>query len=141
MNKPVYAKCLVCAKYDQEYVNRRSNGGKTSPTIHGCGSESCSVGMEFQEFKPKPCCATKAALEGSAKTSTHYQVGTKQPIEIMQEIMTPEEFQGFCRGNVIKYSLRLGHKDAAVKEAAKIEQYSKWLRMSLEGKTINPMED
>lgn len=85
--------------------------------------------------------ATKAALEGSAKTSTHYQVGTKQPIEIMQEIMTPEEFQGFCRGNVIKYSLRLGHKDAPVKEVAKIEQYAKWLRMSLEGKTIKPMED
>ena len=148
MNKPVYAKCLVCAKYDQEYVNRRSNE-RTSPTLHGCGSESCSVGMKFQEFKPKPCCSakaelegsTKVALEGSAKTSTHYQVGTKQPIEIMQEIMTPEEFQGFCRGNVIKYSLRLGHKDAPVKEAAKIEQYSKWLRMSLEGKTINPMED
>lgn len=149
MNKPVYAKCLVCAKYNQEYVNRRSNDENTSPTLHGCGSESCSAGMEFQEFKPKPCCSakaelegsTKVALEGSAKTSTHYQVGSKQPIEIMQEIMTPEEFQGFCRGNVIKYSLRLGHKDAAVKEAAKIEQYSKWLRMSLEGKTIKPMED
>ena len=85
--------------------------------------------------------ATKAALEGSAKTSSHYQVGTKQPIEIMQEVMTPEEFQGFLRGNVIKYSLRLGHKDAAVKEAAKIEQYAKWLRMALEGNTIKPMED
>ena len=135
MNKPVYAKCLVCAKYNQEYVDMRSNGENTSPTLHGCGNVSCSADMEFQEFKPK------AELEGSAKTSTHYQVGTKQPIEIMQEIMTPEEFQGFCRGNVIKYSLRLGHKDAPVKEAAKIEQYSKWLRMSLEGKTINPMED
>ena len=79
--------------------------------------------------------------DGTAAGASHYQVGDKQPIEIMQEIMTPEEFQGFCRGNVIKYSLRLGHKDAAVKEAAKIEQYSKWLRMSLEGKTIKPMED
>ena len=141
MNKPVYTKCLECAKYNQEHVNRRSNWVNTSPTLHGCGSELCSAGMEFQEFKPKPCCSAKAELEGSAKTSTHYQVGSKQPIEIMQEIMTPEEFQGFCRGNVIKYSLRLGHKDAAVKEAAKIEQYSKWLRMSLEGKTIKPMED
>ena len=143
MNRPVYAKCLVCAKYNQEYVNRRSNEEYPSSTLHGCGSESCSAGMKFQEFKPKEELegSTKAALEGSAKTSTHYQVGTKQPIEIMQEIMTPEEFQGFCRGNVIKYSLRLGHKDAPVKEAAKIEQYSKWLRMSLEGKTINPMED
>lgn len=157
MNKPVYAKCMVCANYNQEYVNRRSNEEYPSSTLHGCGSELCSAAMKFQEFEPKPCCSTKAelegstkaalegsakaALEGSAKTSTHYQVGTKQPIEIMQEIMTPEEFQGFCRGNVIKYSLRLGHKDAPVKEAAKIEQYSKWLRMSLEGKTINPMED
>lgn len=76
--------------------------------------------------------------EGSAKTSTHYQVGSKQPIEIMQEVMSPEEFQGFLRGNVIKYALRLGHKDKAVKEAAKIEQYAKWLREALEGKQIDP---
>lgn len=77
-------------------------------------------------------------IVGSAKTSTHYQVGSKQPIEIMQEVMSPEEFQGFCRGNVIKYALRLGHKDDPVKEAGKIEQYAKWLRMALEGKTIDP---
>lgn len=75
---------------------------------------------------------------GSAATSKHYQVGSKQPIEIMQEVMSHEEFQGFLRGNVIKYALRLGHKDKAVKEAAKIEQYAKWLREALEGKTIDP---
>lgn len=76
--------------------------------------------------------------EGSAKTSSHYQVASKQPIEIMQEVMSPEAFQGFCRGNVIKYTLRLGHKNEPLKEAAKIEQYAKWLRESLEGKQIDP---
>ena len=141
MDKPVYDKCVQCVKYNANYVHIKSNEGFTNKTLHGCSSKGCSIGGGFQEFARLPEAATKAALEGSAKTSSHYQVGTKQPIEIMQEVMTPDEFRGFLRGNVIKYSLRLGHKDAAVKEAAKIEQYAKWLRMALEGKTIKPMED
>lgn len=55
-------------------------------------------------------------------------------------VLTPEEFRGFLKGNILKYSVRCGHKDAPLKEAAKIEQYSKWLRMAYEGKTIKPME-
>jgi len=76
--------------------------------------------------------------EGSAKTSSHYQVGTKQPIEVMQDVMTREELIGFLRGNVIKYALRLGHKDEAKKEAGKVEQYAKWLRIVLSGGQIDP---
>lgn len=80
-------------------------------------------------------------IDGSAQSSTHYQVGDKQPIEILQDYLTPMEFQGFLRGNIIKYSLRLGRKDAAPKEAAKIEQYSKWLAISINGGKINPREE
>lgn len=82
-----------------------------------------------------------AIPEGSARTATHYQVCRMQPIEIMQDVMRPEEFIGFLRGNVIKYALRMGHKDVKdEREAGKIEQYAKWLRQALEGKTINPAE-
>jgi len=84
------------------------------------------------------CFHPQVTPEGSAATAKHYQVGSKQPIEIMQEVMSPEEFQGFLRGNVIKYALRLGHKDDPVKEAGKIEQYAKWLRKALQGEKIDP---
>lgn len=80
-------------------------------------------------------------IDGSATSSNHYQVCDFQPIEIMQKLMTPEAFQGFCHGNVIKYSLRFGYKDDKAKEAAKIAQYGKWLHQSLCGETINPREE
>ena len=54
--------------------------------------------------------------------------------------MTTEEFFGYLRGNVIKYSLRMGHKDSKAKDAQKAAQYSKWLSQALAGKTIDPRE-
>lgn len=67
----------------------------------------------------------------------HYQ-GEVQPIEIMQANMTPEEFVGFLKGNIIKYACRMGKKDKPEKEAAKIARYAEWLAEAINGKTINP---
>ena len=39
----------------------------------------------------------------------HYQ-GSIQPIETMQANMSPEAFQGFLRGNIIKYACRFENK-------------------------------
>lgn len=78
--------------------------------------------------------------DGTAAGAQHYQVGDKQPIEIMQDVMTPEEFCGYLRGNVIKYSLRMGHKDSKEIDAKKAAQYSKWLAQALAGKKIDPRE-
>lgn len=73
--------------------------------------------------------------------STHYDT-LHQPIETMQANMTPEAFRGYLRGNIIKYTCRMGRKDgeAELKEAKKIQDYAKWLVESLEGKTINPRD-
>lgn len=80
-------------------------------------------------------------VEGSAKASKHYQVGTMQPIEIMQDYLSTEELIGFLKGNILKYTLRSGHKDNVEKEAAKIKQYSHWLWVVTTGQKIKPMED
>lgn len=71
----------------------------------------------------------------------HYDT-LHQPIETMQANMTPEAFRGYLRGNIIKYTCRIGRKDGEgeLKEAKKIQDYAKWLVESLEGKTINPRE-
>ena len=61
-------------------------------------------------------------------------------IEIMQTLMTPEQFQGFLWGNVIKYALRCGLKDAPEKDMEKAQQYAKWYVQACEGKTIDPRE-
>ena len=65
----------------------------------------------------------------------HYQ-GDVQPIQLMQAQMTTEAFQGFLRGNIIKYTSRLGKKDDPIKETAKILQYALWLHQSAKGEEL-----
>jgi hypothetical protein len=53
---------------------------------------------------------------------THYKDMAVQPWEVMQSVMTHEEFVGFLKGNVIKYSMRQGKKDGT-DDAAKALHY------------------
>ena len=88
-------------------------------------------------------CESHCGNSGLPKDSTHYQHTLLQPLEIMQRIMTPEEFKGFLKGNILKYSIRGGNKqgEPAEKDLGKVETYSRWLRLAEQGKTINPMLD
>ena len=84
----------------------------------------------------KYCSAVDLELIKSEPNS-HYDTRI-QPIETMQANMTPEEFQGYCKGNIIKYACRCGRKDEPLKEALKIVDYANWLVLSLKGEIINP---
>ena len=75
---------------------------------------------------------------GGAQAQRHYQHGLKQPIEVMQDIMTPEQLQGFLWGNCLKYSERLFFKGNALGDAQKLQQYAKWLEVALKGEKIDP---
>lgn len=52
----------------------------------------------------------------------HYTGMAVQPWDVMQAVLTHEEFIGFLKGNVIKYSMRAGHK-AGSDDAAKAKHY------------------
>lgn len=41
---------------------------------------------------------------------THYTDMPVQPWAVMQATLTPEEFRGFLKGNIIKYAMRQGRK-------------------------------
>lgn len=81
---------------------------------------------------------TSTTHGGTAADATHYQTLAQQPIEIMQRLMTKEQFLGFCHGNVIKYALRCGHKDDPAKEMEKVRQYADWYVRASGGETIDP---
>lgn len=42
----------------------------------------------------------------------HYTQGDIECIDAIQAALTPEEFRGYCKGNVIKYVWREQHKGA-----------------------------
>lgn len=57
---------------------------------------------------------------------THYKVMPIQPWAVMEAVLTHEEFIGFLKGNIIKYSLRQGAKDSD--DAGKAQHYMQKLR-------------
>jgi hypothetical protein len=77
---------------------------------------------------------------GFAADQKHYQTAELQPIETMQMYLSHEEFIGFLKGNVLKYTLRAGHKEDAAKDLEKAAQYASWLQQAQRGQKINPRE-
>lgn len=69
----------------------------------------------------------------------HYAELKTQPMDAITEWPVEQQI-GFMRGNILKYTMRLGHKDKALQEARKVLRYAQWLVDVLEGKTINPRE-
>lgn len=74
-------------------------------------------------------------LEGEDKAKTdainpaHYRVeGIPEAIEIMQGLMTKEQFEGFLLGNIIKYSYRYGRKGDKAETMGKIVWYAQKLK-------------
>lgn len=59
---------------------------------------------------------------------SHYKDMPVQPWDVMQTVLTYEEFIGYLKGNVIKYSLRAGHKQGANDDAEKARHYMQKLK-------------
>ena len=56
-------------------------------------------------------------------SGTHYKDMGMQPWAVMQAVLTPEEFRGFLKGNVIKYAMRQGKK-ADSDDSGKAKHYA-----------------
>jgi hypothetical protein len=64
-----------------------------------------------------------------------------QPLEVMQRLMTAEQFKGFLLGNCIKYRMRCEQKGQRESDLYKARQYAYWLEMVKDGHRINPSRD
>lgn len=87
---------------------------------------------------------TRDQSDGTAATATHYQIdGARlQPVEMLQDILTPEEFRGWLKGSMFKYFCRAGKKpgEPYERDMAKCLQFNEWLKQAAAGKKINPRE-
>lgn len=62
------------------------------------------------------------------KNPSHYDLFPgQQAIDVIRAALTPEEFAGYLKGNVLKYRLRAGAKGAAAEDLAKADKYRSWL--------------
>ena len=55
----------------------------------------------------------------------HYTTGDIEVIDYIRDKLTPEEYQGYCIGNVMKYTSRWRHKDGP-QDLEKALVYLKW---------------
>jgi len=54
-------------------------------------------------------------------------------VDMIRAVLTPEQFSGYCLGNVIKYRMRAGKKTMSpMEDLGKAHVYEEWLR-ELEG--------
>ena len=59
----------------------------------------------------------------------YYKSNGLSPMDAFEKgLLSKEEFIGFIKGNVIKYSVRAGKKDDAVKDIDKAIDYLEWLK-------------
>jgi len=60
-------------------------------------------------------------------TEGHYDKGSLKGIDIIKDKLTAEEFEGFLKGNIMKYTMRMNHKGQKEKDVYKILDYAHYL--------------
>ena len=60
-------------------------------------------------------------------SGNHYKDMPIQPWALMEAVLTPEEFQGFLKGNIIKYAMRQGKKAGSDDEWSEESLQHEWL--------------
>ena len=78
-----------------------------------------------------------SAADSRQVGGTHYKDMCIQPWETMEYVLTREEFVGYLKGCILKYSMRAGNKDGEdpEKEAAKARHYAEKLKEVQKGST------
>ena len=71
--------------------------------------------------------APKLSKEEQVAAPEHYRQGQIECIDAIRESMTPHDFAGYCKGNVIKYTWRAhNHKESPVVHLNKAQDYLRW---------------
>ena len=66
------------------------------------------------------------AKDDKVNHPSHYTFGEIEVIDYIRDKMTPDEFQGYCMGNILKYVSRHKHKNG-VEDLKKAQVYLGWL--------------
>lgn len=118
--------CLECPMFSQKanlaQVRQELDRRKPTESHKGGGAGIYMVGKpEPVEFIPSD---PKSSIDEAVYKPSHYDViEGLEAIEIIARSMTVEQFKGYCLGNIIKYRMRLGAKDAVEQDLKKAQNY------------------
>jgi len=65
--------------------------------------------------------------------STYYDVGGIETLDIIRAKLTPEEYRGYLKGNLLKYLCRMAWKhDTPDRDIEKVDNYATFLKEMLD---------
>lgn len=70
--------------------------------------------------------ATESQKQDHVNHPSHYTFGEIEVIDYIRDKLTPEQFQGYCEGNVLKYVSRWEHK-GGLEDLQKARVYLDWM--------------
>jgi len=73
------------------------------------------------------CCRHQDKEADPVNSPSHYNQGKIETIEIIRDKLTPEEFEGYCKGNAMKYVTRARHKGRSKEDLQKAVWYLNYL--------------
>lgn len=65
----------------------------------------------------------------------HYTVGGYEALDVIRAKLTPEEYRGYCKGNILKYVMRSNYKGTHNTDCSKAEYYAKELKDATDATT------
>src|SRR5699024_10762637 len=74
----------------------------------------------------------KYPLSDNVTNPSHYTNGNIETIDYLKDTLSKEQYECFCRGNVLKYLSRYPHKNG-VEDLNKAKTYLQWLIDSVKG--------
>jgi len=118
----IYKSCDTC-KFEKLQID--------SEECRECGSDK----QAHSNWQPKPIdtetpvipCATET---DAINSPSHYMQGGIETIDIIRTMLTKEEFQGYCKGNILKYRERAPYKGNSDQDYAKARKYKQFLEES-----------
>lgn len=91
--------------------------------------EQCN-GMKASDFYDME------AYEDKINNPRHYTVGGYEAIDVIRSKLTPEEYRGACKANVLKYLMRANYKGHHDQDLEKALYYMKELVNALDSKEV-----
>ena len=77
----------------------------------------------FEGFQNKHERSNTMPEYDNVNSPSHYQHGCIETIDVIQTMLTPEEFIGYCKGNILKYRERAPYKGKEDEDYAKAKWY------------------
>ena len=115
----------TCKEHDIDCVLANRNGACILPERFRECPISCAKPVESTE---PPNLDPPEPTEDPVNSPSHYMHGGVETIDIIRSMLTPEEFRGYLKGNILKYRERAMFKGKTDEDYAKAKKYYDWLR-------------